>query len=67
VILLTGATGYVGSRLLRVLESEGRPVRCLVRRPDKLAGRPSTTQVVAGDVRNPEALRAAMKGCNAAV
>jgi uncharacterized protein YbjT (DUF2867 family) len=36
VILLTGATGYVGGRLLHRLEAEGRAVRCLVRRPEQL-------------------------------
>ena len=32
-ILLTGATGYIGGRLLRVLEERGERVRCLTRRP----------------------------------
>jgi uncharacterized protein YbjT (DUF2867 family) len=39
VILLTGATGYVGGRLLPLLERRGLPVRCLTRRPERLAGR----------------------------
>src|SRR5438045_4171813 len=38
-VLLTGATGYVGGRLLRKLEESGRPVRCMVRRPEALSGR----------------------------
>ena len=37
-ILLTGATGYVGGRLLPLLEREGHRVRCLTRRPENLAG-----------------------------
>jgi uncharacterized protein YbjT (DUF2867 family) len=35
-ILPTGATGYIGGRLLRKLEESGWPVRCMVRRPDCL-------------------------------
>ncbi len=44
-VLLTGATGYVGGRLLGVLERGGRRVRCLARRPGDLAlfGPASTT------------------------
>ena len=36
LILLTGATGYVGGRLLRALEARGRRVRCMSRRPEQL-------------------------------
>jgi uncharacterized protein YbjT (DUF2867 family) len=50
-VLLTGATGYVGARLLGELERSGRSVRCLVRRPEHLSGRVAlSTEVVAGDV-----------------
>ena len=49
-ILLTGATGYVGGCLLDELQRRGHAVRCLVRRPEKLAGRVvATTEVVQGD------------------
>jgi uncharacterized protein YbjT (DUF2867 family) len=34
LILLTGATGYVGGKLLEALERQGRRVRCLARRPE---------------------------------
>jgi uncharacterized protein YbjT (DUF2867 family) len=62
LILLTGATGYVGGRLLRRLESERRPVRCLTRRPGTLAGRAApTTQVAGGDLLAPETLEPAMR------
>ncbi|MFM8292574.1 MAG: NAD-dependent epimerase/dehydratase family protein, partial [Planctomycetia bacterium] len=37
-ILLTGATGYVGGVLLGELQRQGHVVRCLARRPEKLAG-----------------------------
>ena len=51
-VLLTGATGYVGGRLLSKLEQRGVRVRCLTRRPEALRGRVgSTTEAVAGDVR----------------
>ena len=36
-ILLTGATGYIGGRLLRRLEEGGRAVRCLARHPERLS------------------------------
>ncbi|MFA7002195.1 MAG: NAD-dependent epimerase/dehydratase family protein, partial [Candidatus Omnitrophota bacterium] len=38
-ILLTGATGYVGGRLLKKLESQGHAVRCLARHPEYLKGK----------------------------
>ena len=62
LVLLTGATGYVGGKLLPLLEQRGR-VRCLTRNPDGLQHRASrSTQVVAGDVLDPESLRRAMEG-----
>jgi uncharacterized protein YbjT (DUF2867 family) len=67
LILLTGATGYVGGRLLRALEQEGRRVRCLARHPKALLGRVApTTTVVAGDVQDTRSLYAAMKGAKTA-
>jgi len=53
-ILLTGATGYVGGCLLDELERRGLTLRCLVRRPEKLAGRTSPgTEIVQGDAADP--------------
>lgn len=67
LILLTGATGYVGGRLLRVLEHQGQRVRCLARRPEFLSPRVSaTTEIVAGDVLDPSSLRAALRGVRVA-
>lgn len=62
-ILLTGATGHVGGHLLRRLEHQNRRVRCLTRRPSLLARRvASTSEIVAGDVLQPESLAPAMSG-----
>ena len=48
-ILLTGATGYIGGRLLRSLEGAAWAVRCLARRPGRVASTRSTTEVDTGD------------------
>jgi uncharacterized protein YbjT (DUF2867 family) len=61
-ILLTGATGYVGGRLLERLELEQHRVRCLTRRPHALVKRvASTTEIVGGDLLAPESLSPAMR------
>jgi uncharacterized protein YbjT (DUF2867 family) len=66
-ILVTGATGYVGGRLWRRLEAEGRAVRCLAREPEGLATRVAAgTEVVRGDVLRPETLNPALEGVEAA-
>jgi uncharacterized protein YbjT (DUF2867 family) len=66
-VLVTGATGYVGGRLLRKLEESARPVRCLVRRPETLYGRTAAqTEVVRGDVLEPDTLREALSGVTSA-
>ncbi|MEJ5298195.1 MAG: SDR family oxidoreductase [Armatimonadota bacterium] len=66
-VLLTGATGYIGGRLLRRLEEEGIRVRCLVRNPAVLAGRVAPeTEVVQGDVRDAASVERAMEGVRAA-
>lgn len=67
MILLTGATGYVGGRLLRRLESEGLAVRCLTRRPEQLRAQvAATTDVVGGDVCDPNAMACALRGVSSA-
>lgn len=67
-ILLTGATGYIGGRLLRRLEEEGRPVRCLTRRPEVLAQSrlASSTSVVEGDALAAASLADALAGVTVA-
>ncbi len=67
LILLTGATGYVGGRLLTLLQQRGVPVRCVTRRPEALQDRVSgTTEVVQGDVFEPASLRSAFEGVETA-
>ncbi len=66
-ILLTGATGYVGGRLLKALESRGRPVRCMARRPEFLKPRVApSTEVVAGDALDRDSLDGALSGVSVA-
>jgi uncharacterized protein YbjT (DUF2867 family) len=67
LILITGATGYVGGRLLPLLVEAGWRVRCLVRQPENLLSRvPSSVEVVQGDVLDAASLAAAMQGVEAA-
>lgn len=66
-VLLTGATGYVGGRLLPGLEARGLGLRCLARRPQVLTGRVGPgTEVVGGDVFDGESLARAMAGIHTA-
>jgi uncharacterized protein YbjT (DUF2867 family) len=67
VILLTGASGYIGGRLLARLEAAGHPVRCLSRRPDVLRGSVGRgTEIVAGDVLSRPSLDAAFRDVHTA-
>lgn len=62
MILVTGATGQLGSRVAKGLVDRGDPVRCLVRRPDRLGALDFDVEVVQGDVQDPASVRAAMAG-----
>jgi uncharacterized protein YbjT (DUF2867 family) len=65
--LLTGATGYIGGRLLRRLERDGSAVRCLCRNPEALGWRVAPgTEVVRGDLLQPASLDAAFFGVDTA-
>lgn len=66
-ILIAGATGYVGGRLLRMLQDQGECVRCLARRPEVLANRVGPrTQVVQADLSNPGSLAPEFEGIDVA-
>jgi uncharacterized protein YbjT (DUF2867 family) len=65
-VCLTGATGYIGGRLLRRLEEDGRPVRCLARHPERVAVSRPTTTVVRGDCLDEASLEPALSGIRTA-
>ena len=66
-VLVTGASGYVGGRLVPALEARGERVRCLARNPSYLGGRfSSRTEVVRGDVLDRDSLETALRGVDAA-
>ena len=67
MILLTGATGYIGGRLLKALEYAGYPVRCLARRPEFLRARAGPgPEIFKADCLDPASLPAAMQGVSMA-
>jgi NADH dehydrogenase len=67
MILLTGATGLVGSALLRRLTVAGRPVRCLVREPRRLGAERVRVQIALGDLTDPPSFRNAMRGVDTVI
>lgn len=67
LILVTGATGYVGGRLLPLLVEHGCRVRCVARQPERLSARaPAGVEVVPGDVLDAASLPPVMRGVEAA-
>ena len=68
LVLVTGATGYIGGRLAPRLVDAGYRVRCLVRDPARLQGRPwlNRVEIVTGDALDPASLLSAMRGVEAA-
>jgi len=67
LVLLTGASGYVGGRLLKELEKAGWPVRCLARRPDFLRSKvAASTEVIKADCLDRSSLVPAMAGVQTA-
>jgi len=70
LIAVTGATGYVGGRLVPRLLEAGYRVRCIVREPRKLKARPwrthASVEVVQGSLTDVATLTANLKGCFAA-
>jgi uncharacterized protein YbjT (DUF2867 family) len=68
VILITGATGFVGPHVVHALRAEGREVRALIR-DGADAGRLHAwgCETVVGDVTEPASLRGAVEGCDTVV
>jgi uncharacterized protein YbjT (DUF2867 family) len=67
MLLLTGATGLVGSALLRRLVASGADVRCLVRDPRRLGAQRVRVQIALGDLTDPPSFRNAMRGVRTVV
>jgi uncharacterized protein YbjT (DUF2867 family) len=67
MILLTGATGTIGSALLRRLTAEPRRVRCLVRDPRRLGDQRVRVQIALGDLADPASFRNALRGVDTVV
>ncbi|HTZ63547.1 MAG TPA: NAD(P)H-binding protein [Solirubrobacteraceae bacterium] len=67
MLLLTGATGQVGSALLRMLVDEGTQVRCLVRDPRRLGSWRVRVQIALGDLTDPQSFRNALRGVDTVV
>ena len=67
MLLLTGATGLVGSALLRRLVAEGEQVRCLVRDPRRLGAQRVRVQIALGDLTDPPSFRNALRGVRTVV
>jgi uncharacterized protein YbjT (DUF2867 family) len=67
MLLLTGATGLVGSALLRRLVAAGAEVRCLVRDPRRLGAQRVRVQIALGDLADPPSFRNAMRGVRTVV
>ena len=68
MILVTGASGFVGGHVVHALRSQDKPVRALVRNPAR-AGRLETwgAETVAGDMTDADSLRRALEGCDTVV
>jgi uncharacterized protein YbjT (DUF2867 family) len=65
-VLVTGATGYIGGRLVPALLLAGHDVRCVARLPERLAGRFPGVDIVQGDVFDLTSMRAALDGIDVA-
>src|SRR5437016_5047043 len=65
-VLVTGATGFVGSHVARLLVERGDTVRALVRRSSRIDNLANLdVEPATGDLQDPESLRKALCGCEA--
>ena len=66
--LVTGASGYIGGRLVPELLSAGYAVRCMARDPGKLSDRPwsDDVEIAVADVMDQSAVRRALEGVDVA-
>jgi uncharacterized protein YbjT (DUF2867 family) len=67
VLLLTGATGLIGTALLPRLTAAGHSVRCLVRDPRRLGTQRVRVQIALGDLSDPPSFRNALRGVDTVV
>jgi len=65
-VLVTGATGYIGGRLIPAMVAAGYSVRALAREPERLAGRFAGIEIVRGDAFDAASVRAALEGIDVA-
>ena len=66
-VLVTGATGYIGGRLVPRLLVRGHKVRCIARNPSRLEGHPwPGVEIVPGDLEDPEATAEALRDIDVA-
>jgi uncharacterized protein YbjT (DUF2867 family) len=63
MILVAGGTGTLGTQVVRLLVDRGQDVRVLTRDPARTAHLPDTVQTLAGDLRDPAMIAAAVQGC----
>ena len=68
MILVTGASGFIGPKIVHALRAEDRPVRCLVRDPERATQlRAWGCDLAAGDVTDSNSLRRAVEGCDTVI
>jgi dihydroflavonol-4-reductase len=67
-VFLTGSTGFVGSHVARAYAAQNAALRLLTRKTSSLSAIEALpAEIVVGDLRQPESLRSAIRGCDALV
>ena len=67
MILVTGATGFIGSHLVERLAAQGRPLRCLVRRSSTAGNLPRAIELAYGDLESGAGLPEALRGVDTVI